>query len=279
MFALLLMLGSHFLGQLSTAIGKGELAKKTETTYSYVFLSIFYLTLFLIIGVLLGADFHFSSQSLPYFIPRIVLEIIVAHLGAIAISKADLSTFSFLRLLSIPLVLAIDILVGYSIKPLQMLGILLVFGCLIFLFSKKTLTRAGSGYVIAMALLIPVPLSLFKYDITHFNSVAAEQIIMSLFLMTYFTAAAWMHKKERTWSYLSKPTMEKQSIVSGFGAVLNNYAYTFVPTSIALTFSRTSEILWAIIFGNTIFHEHKTKNKLTVLAVAAVAIYMISYRY
>ena len=180
MLALLLMLVGNFFVESSTALGKKAMLKRRETIYGYAFLNVFWVTIFLMIFVAFGASFHFSKASLPYFIPRAMLEIATAQIGALAIRTADLSTFSFLRLITIPILLVIDLVIGYKVTPIQMLGVLIIFGTLFMLLAKNQLRRRGQKLILALGLLAPINLSLFKYDITHYNSVAAEQIIIYL---------------------------------------------------------------------------------------------------
>ena len=269
---------SNLFTESSTAIGKRAMAKKVQSVYGYAFLSIFWFNIFMVITVLLGAKLHFSTKSLPFFLPRVVLEIAMTWLGAKAISMADLSTFSFLRLIAIPILLVIDIILGYPISPWQIFGMLIIFGVLVYLLGHKTLNPRGSRYIIGVALISPVDLSLYKYDITHYNSVAAEQILIGLSIMTFFIVVAWYNGHERTWAYLFKRRPESQSLLFGFGSVLNTYAYKYVAASIALTFSRATEIIMAILFGNVVFHERKVGHKLAALAIVVVALLLIAIK-
>ncbi len=272
MFALFIMAFGNLLQQSGTAIGKKSMAKRQETIYGYAFLNVFWFTIFLMVFVAFGANFHFSRSSLPYFLPRLVIEIIMAQIGAIAIHKAELSTFSFLRQLTIPLLLVVDIILGYKISALSMLGMMIIFGTVLFLLGDKTLSKKGSRYVIALALLAVINITLFKYDITHFNSIAAEQIVVGLVLTAYFTVAAWIHKRERTWKYLYKARTETQSLFTGLGTTIGSFAFLYAPASVITTFSRSTELLFAILFGNIAFHERKLGHKLVGFAVIVIAL-------
>ena len=228
------------------------------------------------IFVAFGASFHFSKASLPYFIPRAMLEIATAQIGALAIRTADLSTFSFLRLITIPILLVIDLIIGYKVTPIQMLGVLIIFGTLFMLLAKNQLRRRGQKLILALGLLAPINLSLFKYDITHYNSVAAEQIIIYLCILSYFTVVAWFHTREKTWAYLYKSRTELQSMSNGLGSSIGVFAYTMVPASVATTFSRGTELLLAILFGNVAFHERKFGHKITGFAIVITALILVA---
>lgn len=270
------MFVSSFFGEASNAMGKSAMKNRIQSIYSYGFLGIFYFTVFMIVAVWMGADFRFSTDSLPYLVPRIILEVVLASLGVRAVKQADMSTFAFLRLISIPLLLVVDIILGYPVSAMQMLGITLLFGTLVYLMGHRSLNPGGSKLLIAIALIGPINLSLYKYDISHYNSVAAEQIIVGLCLMVFFTAAAWYSGKEKTWGYLFKKRPEEQSLLSGLGGVAGSYAYTYAPASIVLTFSRATEIFFSIIFGSMVFHEKRIGNKFVGLVVIVVGLLLIA---
>jgi hypothetical protein len=277
MFALLLISAAMLLEEGAASLGKRAVAEKKESIYSYGFLNAFWLLMFMLLSVLyLGKPFTFSLNSLPYFIPRMLIEVVQAHLLVRAIIESDRSTYAFLRIITIPILLAIDIALGYPISPLQISGIIVIFLALVLLLSSHTLSTKGSKYVLATALIAPIGLSLYKYDITHFNSVAAEQTIVYLGVITYFTIGAWYHGRERTWRYLLHQRFEFQSMLQGLGAALLSYSFALVPASIALTFGRAATTLWAIIFGNIYFHESKTKQKFLGYSLLAIALVIVA---
>lgn len=279
MFALILVTLANLLGETSDAIGKSAMSKRLESVYAYAFLNAFWASIFLALScIVFGRSFHFSGHSLPIFLPRVVIELTIAYLGAKAMSVADLSTFAFIRLITIPLLLFSDIIFGYRIGAAEVLGILIIFGTLISLLGHRTLNPRGSNLLVLLGILAAVSLTMYKYDISHYNSVAAEQILIYLAIMAYFTIAAWRHGRERTWTYLFKQRTETQSLFSGLGGALNSFAYSYVPASIALTFSRATEILFATIFGNLVFHEKKLGHKIAGLLIIVVALILIGLK-
>lgn len=272
MYAIGLMLAATFFAEVSSSMGKRAVAKRLESIYSLGFLSTFWTALLLILSVVfLGADFHFSQQSLPVFLPRLGLELATAYVSMKAVVKADRSTYAFLRLITVPLLLAVDIILGYPVGGLQMLGILMVFGAIMVLIHHG-LNRKGGGYVIASALCAVGTISLYKYDITHYNSVAAEQILTYIVLLTFFTILAWNHSKEKTWPYLRWPWAEAQSISEGAANVLASFAFNFAPASVVVSAQRGLSVLWAIIFGNVYFHERHVVYKLSCFVLVAVGL-------
>lgn len=277
MIALMLIAIAMLSQEVSTSMGKRAVAKKSETIYSYGFLNLFWAQIFFLIAVIVfHRSFYFNVHSLPFFLPRLVLEMLLAYLVVRAVNTADRSTFAFLRLITIPLLVVIDIILGYKITPVELAGILLVFVTLVYLVGHHAVKKKGSTLLVITALIAPITLSLYKYDITHYNSVAAEQTLITLANLSFFTLAAWYHGQEKTWKYLFKKKPEGQSLLQGLGDVLNGYAYAYVPASIALTFGRTIAIIWAIIFGNLYFHEKKLHQKLSGFAVLVLALILIA---
>ncbi len=277
MFALFLMGLGQLFAEASASMGKKAVSRRYESIYSFAFLNIFWGLIFILLSVVIfHIDFRFSTASLPYFTPRLVLEIFLEYIGIKAVVMADRSTFAFLRLITIPLILMLDIILGYNISPLEIIGILLIFIILIYMLSGQTLNRKGSGLIILFSVLAPITLALYKYDITHFNSVAGENTPIFLVELVFFTILAYRHKREKTWSFLLKPFAEGQSILAGLGTTLDLYAYAYAPASIALTFKRATSVLWSIIFGNIYFHEKKLKQKLVGFVAVTIAIILVA---
>src|SRR5690606_12002348 len=102
------------------------------------------------------------------------------------IVKADRSTFSFLRLLTIPLLLVVDIVLLYAISVTQIAGIAVILVALAILLYAHKKARKYAGLVVVTALVSVVTISLYKYDISHFNSVVAEQSIFYVIMLVFF---------------------------------------------------------------------------------------------
>ena len=135
MIGILLIAAGEFFGEIGASIGKYEMAHKKESIYAVGFLDAIWTTLFLmIIAFLRNADFVFSFQSLPTFITRAVLEVVLVFVSIHAVLKADRSTFSFLRTLTIPLLLVVDIALGYNISLLQIIGTSIAVIAVLILF-------------------------------------------------------------------------------------------------------------------------------------------------
>ena len=88
------------------------------------FLFIFWGAIFFLGVIFWKNSFDFSMASLPTFIPRIFIEIVLASIVLRATVVADRSTFSFMRTITLPLLLLVDLFVGYSVSPMQIASML-----------------------------------------------------------------------------------------------------------------------------------------------------------
>lgn len=276
MIALTLLLFSTFAHEVAASIGKKAVSRRQESLYALGFLGVFWMCVFMGVSVLFGGEFVLSTASLPTLLPRIILECGLAYLGAQAIIKADRSTDGFLRLLTIPLLLMVDIRLGYSITPLQIAGIGLLFVGMGFLLLKSKRSNKGAKYVLAFALLAVVTASLYKYNITHYNSVAAEQMVSGLAVMVFFSIMARIHRTTQPIFLIAKPLTGVQSLSAGVSFTLQSFAFLYAPPSLVITIKRGLTLLWTIIFGHKWFHEHKLAVKLRAASLAMIGLLLVS---
>ncbi|MBI4135797.1 hypothetical protein HY477_03625 [Candidatus Uhrbacteria bacterium] len=256
MFGVILASFGTFFEEVATLIGKKEVAARKESVYTMGFLNLFWVALaFLLIAIFVPGSFRLSISSLPTLLIRAVLEIAQAYVTLRAIVSASRSTFSFIRTLTIPLLLAVDVALHYAIGTYQFIGIAIIIVTLVLLFSNHGIERKGAGLALFTAVNAVVTLSLYKYHLANFNSVIAEQLIMFAVLMVYFLIAAHFFARENPLRFLAKPIFLLQSVGSGISAGVESFAYAFAPASIILAAKRSSGILWAILSGNRYFHE------------------------
>jgi len=271
MIALTLVVLGSILLEFSTALGKYEVKRKKESLYAFGFLSGFWaLVILLITGFLFQDTFIFSLASLPTFGLRAILEIVLLFITLHAILAADRSTYAFLRILTIPLLLAVDMSIGYSITSMQISGIGVVLATVFLLSLHHELSRRGKLLCVASAVLAVVVISLYKYNITHFNSVEAEQSAMVFINLVALFVAARVQKHENVFSYFSQPLCLIQSLAMGAAGILISFAYLFAPASIIITAERSCIVLASIVSGRIYFHEKHVWLKLA----AAIAIVM-----
>lgn len=270
MFGILLISLGTILSEFADAVGKDQVSKGKQSVYTMGFLTLFFgFLLFVLLAVLKRDAFSFSAASLPTYLLRVALEILQAHVTVLAVTTADRSTFGFLRTLTIPLLLLADVLLGYALSGFQIFGVLVIMTTLLYLLLNHGIARRGAGLVLATALNAVVTISLYKYNITHFNSVVAEQGIMYFILMLYFFAAAWRIAKENPFAFLLRPLPRLQSLSDGAASILESFAYLFAPASVLVTAKRAFAVLWSILSGNFFFREGRLPVKLASFVAMA----------
>lgn len=255
MIGLLLVATAEIFAEISTSLGKYEFSMKKESLYALGFLSSIWATIFLLIWGLTQGEFIFSYESLPFFLTRAVIEIILLFVVLNALVSADRTTFSFLRILTIPLLLGVDFLIGYEFSTNQIIGVCTIVTALIFLFLNHGLSKHGKMLSLLSAVLAVATITLYKYDITHYNSVEAEQILMHLIILTVLVITAKIRTNENLFSYLTHRTFVIQSVSSGIAGALLSFAYLFAPASIITSAKRSFEVIAAVISGRKYFHE------------------------
>lgn len=263
MLSILLIAAGAFFSEVATSFGKEEVARRKETIYTYGFLSLFLSTIvFLLIAVFVRGEFIFSLQSLPTLSFRAVLEILQAYVSIKAITVADRSTYGFLRIFTIPLLLLTDLAVGYSLTLNQIVGASILTVSVLLLLLNHGLRTKGIGFVLFSAVNAVITLSLFKYNITYFNSVEADQSIIQIILLVYFAVMVWRTKGQNPLRLLFKPLFFFQSLSQAVSGVLVSFGYYFVPASVAVSIERPTSVFFSLVAGNRYFHEKKLAQKL-----------------
>lgn len=279
MFAIAIIFFSTLLQETSDSLGKKAMKKRLESVYDMVFLAIFWTLIFLIIAVLLGVEFRFTAASLPTFIPRIILEATLAYIGAKTVHQADRSTLGFIRLLTIPLLLVVDIVLGYHLTLWQLLGIGLMFFGLLLAFHHNPRGKKGAGLALTGAVISVGTASLYKWDITRYNSVAGEQIVLFSCLLVFFYIQSYRSSGGSPLKLVFRPKSGAQSLSSGLSSAIESFAYGFAPASVVIALKRSLALMWSICFGRTYFHEKNTRRKVYSggILVAGLCLLVIPY--
>lgn len=265
MFGILLILSGSFLTEVSSSVGKDQVQQQKQSVYAMGFLQLFCGTIiFLLIVIFKPSVFVFSLSSLPFFLPRVVLEIVQAYATVQAIAIADRSTFNFIRIGTIPLLATVDFFVGYQLDLFKLIGIGIILVALLFIFLNKNIQKAGIGWVVFSTINAAVTLSLYKYDISYFNSIVAEQIIIYIVLLIFFVFSAFWYGRENPFTLLKQRLFLVQSLTNGIGGVLEGFAYGFAPTSVITAAKRSAGTFWAITAGTLYFKEKNFATKLIV---------------
>lgn len=272
MFGLLLVSIGTFFEEISDSISKKEVREKKETVYTMAFLSLLW-GFFWFGGILLYKQkFGFSPESIPTFSIRLVLEIIQMHTAVLAVVLADRSTFGFVRTGTLPLLLVVDLFLGYPVTMPQIAGIALIICSLLVLSLNHGIKKRGLGYLIYSTIGAVATISLYKYNITYYNSVEAEQFLIHLFLLVYFYFVALRVGRENPLRLLRQRIFFTQSFAAGVGSVVMSFAYLFASAAVITSAKRSLSVLWSILSGSMYFHEKHIAVKLTsfVLLVAGV---------
>ncbi len=185
MLGFLLAVSSSFFCEVSNSIGKAEIGARRVGIFTTGLLTLPFGIVFYAVGAAVSGSFHFSFGSLPTLLPRIVVEIVLSYITIKTLAKSDRSTFGFVRTLTIPLLLIADLAMGYSVSLSEIAGMGIISAIMFFVSISKKFSKEGIILLLLSTVLPVVTLTVYKYDIDHFNSVAAEQLIVSGFLLIF----------------------------------------------------------------------------------------------
>ena len=276
MFGVIIVFLSSFFVEISDSISKFELKQKQIGLYSLAFVNSLAITLIFIGVNIFQGEFIFSPASLPTLGLRAVLEIILTYIALEAIAQADRSTHGFVRILTMPFLLAVDFLLGYQINNFQLAGILVVIFSLFLFFSCQGVKKPGAWLSFGTAVIAVATISLYKYDITYYNSVAAEQTIIHLVLFIFLLPMAFFKAKENPFSFFKHKVFCFQSLLNVIPSFLNSYAYAFAPASIILSAYRSSAVFWSVVSGRAYFHEKHFLIKMLCLILLIGGIILLA---
>ncbi len=255
MLGIILIIIGTVLDEIASSAGKWNVNHKKEGLYTLGFINYFWATTFFLVIILLRGQFIFNPASLPLFSLLIILEIAQTYSSLHAVTEADRSTFGFLMVGTIPLLLLVDIFLGYPLSFLAIVGISLIVLSLLLLFINHGLSKKGIGYVVFSTFNAFLTISIYKYLITNYNSVETQQFITTfILLISLFIMAIWK-TNENPLRFVFKKQFILQSVSRGFATVLVSIAYLYAPTSIITGAKRGTSVLASVISGNKYFHE------------------------
>lgn len=275
MFGVLLASISSALSELGDTIGKKKTGQGACSQYTLGFLNSIGAAVFLVTIGFMRHDLVFSLASLPTFLPRLVLEVLQAHVTVRAIIRADRSDFGPIRTLTIPLLLIADLVLGYHVHTGQIIGMGIIFATIFALLSYERFKTKGLSLLLFTAVNAAITLTLFKYDISHFNSVESEQSIVIIVLVLYFFILAVVRARENPLLLLFKRAFFVQAVSGGLSSVVVSYAYTFAAASIVTAALRASAVLFSLISGKLYFREGGFIMKLFLFCVIAAGLFLL----
>lgn len=274
MIAVILVLFSGFFEETSSALAKRNLMDQKYKFYSIGFLDMFFAALIFWTIIAFKGAFSFNQAALPLFIIRAALEITLAHITFIAIRDADRSAYAFVRTLTLPILLVVDFVLGYSISSSKVFGILLILASLCLLFFKKGINKKGISFTLLTALLAVATISMFKYSITHWNTVEVDQGLMYLILAFYFFLLAFF-RKERPLKSFKAPKLLLQSVTRSLASIIISFAYIFALASVVTTVKRAVAVMWAILSGHFYFREKGLGVKILALLLILTGLILL----
>lgn len=241
--------------EVSSSVGKWNVEHKKESIYTLGFLNTFWGLIFFILIVLYKGEFIFSMKSLALLAVLIILDIAQTYSSLRATVEADRSTFAFIMVGTIPLLLVVDTVLGYDISLLNLVGVSIIILGLLVLFINHGLNKKGLGYVIFSTLNSVITISIYKHLITNYNSVEAQGVITLFIVVTYLFIMAKWKAKENPFKFLFRREFFLQSLFRGFSALLISFAYLFAPASFIAGGRRGVSVIAGIISGNIFFNE------------------------
>lgn len=274
MLGLFLTILGTVLDEVSTSIGKIAIKSKIESLYTFGFFS--YLTCALLFIILML--FRLPGQEMnawPTFLARMITETILGYYTIVAIIKCSRSTFGFIRVGTVPLLLIVDAVLGYSISNYQIVGIALITFSLLYLYMNHGIEKRGLGYAILVTVLPVVAISLAKYDFNHGNSIELEQSMIFIAMTLFFFLLA-MRAKEKPFALFKKPLVLTQFAAQAFGAVLITYGFNLMTPSVHTAAKRSTSVAAAVASGNLVFKEKKLILKIIALAICILGIALLA---
>ncbi len=277
MFGIILVVIGTILDEVSSSAGKWNVNHKIESLYTLGFLNYFWGAIIFLCIILIKGHFIFDPASIPLFTLLLLLDGAQIYSSLHAIAEADRSTFGFLMVGTIPLLLVVDIFLGYSISFINLIGISFIVLSLIFLFINHGLSKKGIRYVWFSTFNAVATISIFKYLITNYNSVEAQQFLeISILLVALFIMAFWK-SKENPLRFVFNKKFLLQSVSRGFAAVFMSMAYLYAPTSVITGAKRGTSVLASIVSGNKFFHEKHILIKIVSFAFVVAGLILLMY--
>jgi len=265
-----------FFDELASSIDKAKLNQGHISIYSIGLINCLAAASVFIFINIIKQEFRFSLASLPIIGIRAIFEIILTTIALTAVAQADRSTFGFIRVLTMPLLLMVDLTLGYKINIFQLAGIGIIILSLFLVFIYHGIRKQGAPLTLVTAILPAATLSLYKYDITHYNSVAAEQTIIYLILIIYLWLMAYFKAKENPFSFLKQNIYCYLSLANLAPSFLISYAYSFAPASVILSAYRSSSVFWSVVSGKAYFKEKHLLVKAACLILLAGGLVLLA---
>lgn len=270
MFGILLTILGTLSEEISTSLGKSAVARHVESIFALGFINALCGLVFFVSLICIRSTAVMIS-SWPTLLARIACELVLALLTVIAVSQCTRSTFGFIRVGTIPLLLLVDVVMGYTLHPSQVVGIAIITFSLFLLYTNHGFEKRGAIYAVIGTVLSVATTSLAKYDFSHGNSLEAEQALIYLVLASFFCVFS-VRCRENPVRLLLKPVVMLQAAAIAVGSVLLTYGFNLMTPSIHMAAKRSTAAMASIGSGYLAFHEKHIKVKIisSVLCVLGI---------
>jgi hypothetical protein len=276
MLGILLQGIGSFFGEISGSLEKWMVTKRVESFYAVGFQNcLVAIAFFLAYVFCTKGSLRLNPESYPTLALLIILSIAQAYATMKGAVIASRGTFNFIRVGTMPLMLIFELFIGCDLSSRQISGIVLIMCALVYLYMNHGIERKGAGLVAFTAVNSAVTLELYKWHVTIWNSVAAEQLILIVAQTIFFYAGAVFIAKENPFRLLRKRLPLFQSASYATADFLGSFAYLFAPASVILAAARSSSVLWGILFGNRFFHEKGLALKITTFVIVTIGIVLL----
>jgi drug/metabolite transporter (DMT)-like permease len=234
----------------------------------------------LIVAVALLVSLYTTIDFSPILDPKVVISTIVMAILTILFVRfnirltqtADRSFASQFSVLTIPVMMIADVVLWYSITPLQM-GIMAAI-TLIFIIQNRGIRGNSKDIPLALGCVITwvVSMILFKYTTSHWLSMTL-QIFLSAFCNVTILVF-WKHNELLTLIRRRKDraVASRLALFHGASSLLCSYALSFGIASIVVTIKRVTQLIRSLIFSKVVFHEHHMLRKSIITWLLALCL-------
>jgi len=277
MLGILLQAVATFLEEISGSLGKWMVSRREESYFAIGFQNTaLVLVFFLTLVAFEPSRWKLDPRSLPSMAVYLVLAVVQGAAALKSSAVAERSTWNFIRTGTIPLLLLVDVVAGNAVGGGQAIGILVITVALGALFLYQGIDRKGIGLTAFSALNAVATISIYKWHITAYNSVATEQIFSHGALAIFFFWGSRRYFRENPLKLFARPHAMLQSVTYSAGSIIESYAFLYAPASVITTAKRSFAVLWSIIAGHKVFKEKALGHRLAVFAIVVVGLILLT---
>lgn len=275
MITVLLATISSFIDQLGFSIIKKVENDEVHTQDVWTTALITWLSssiLIFVITVVKGK--YLLDQSIVWiFIPRIILEIIQLYVTFKALKIAELSSFNFIRVFTIVLVVIFELIFLKTSPDLyQYLGILITILAVAYTFRHGIKQIAGSKFILLSTINAGILVVLTRYQFQHNDPYLNESIVRVFSILILFSISMFKNKFKFRINKKSLLLLPTKSLVG----ILNLTALSLGNAAIYTTAERGGSLLSSVIVGHKVFKETSLGEKLGVALALSIGIILLT---